>query len=460
MAQDGGGQNDGSTDAETDAGIDADVDAEVDATADAGGDADAGASDVGQLASVSAGENFTCALYTTGHVYCFGGNDNGQLGRGDTTDVGGEPGTMSGLHPIDLGTGAIATQIAAGGHHACALLAGGSVKCWGANSRGELGLGDGKPRGDKPGQMGDALPAITLGAAKRIAAGATWTCAILEGGSVKCWGSNANGQLGLGVGTPFIGDDAGEMAALASVDLGPGRTATDLALGEQHSCALLDNQTVKCWGGNGEGQLGQGDTQVRGNKANQMGANLPAIALGTERKAKSLWAGGFHNCALLDDDSVKCWGGNVAGQLGIGTTVNRGDAAGQMDDALAAIDFGAGRKAKQMHLGQEFSCALLDDASLKCFGNNFFGQLGYGDTAKRGDGANEMGDQLPAVDLGPGAKTRAVAGGPNHVCALSIDAKLRCWGANISGQLGVGDRNARGDSPTEMGAALSPLAIP
>lgn len=468
---DGGtqGGGDAGADAETDGaadggstdGGDAQADADLDAGADA--DPDAGPSDVGQLLRVVGGENATCALYATGRVYCFGGNDSGQLGRGNTTDVGGEAGTMSGVAPVDLGPGAFVKEIAMGARHVCARLATGKVKCWGSNSQGELGLGDKTIRGNVAGQMGAALPEVDLGVgrtAKRISLGYAWSCAILDDDSLKCWGRNANGQLGQGVSTPFIGDGTGEMAALAPIDLGPGRTALDVVSGEQHVCALLDDHTVKCWGANGEGQLGQGDTQVRGIKSGQMGASLPAIDLGPGRTAKEIWAGGFHNCALLDDDQLKCWGGNVAGQLGLGDNLQRGAATGEMGATLPKLDLGSERKAIAMKLGQEYSCALLDNGSLKCFGNDFYGQLGYGDTVKRGDGAGEMGDLLPAVDFGPGTKLASVGGGTNHVCVVSNDAKLRCWGANISGQLGVGDRNPRGDGPEEMGAKLLPVPLP
>ena len=111
-------------------------------------------------------------------------------------------------------------------------------------------------------------------------------------------------------------------------------------------------------------------------------------------------AGTYHTCALLDDSSVKCWGYNNYGQLGQGDKANRGDGASEMGDNLLAIDLGAGRTATQLTASFFKTCALLDDSSVKCWGHNQYGQLGQGDTANRGDGASEMGDNLLAIDLG------------------------------------------------------------
>ena len=161
----------------------------------------------------------------------------------------------------------------------------------------------------------------------------------------------------------------------------------------------MDDNSVKCWGRNSYGQLGLGDRNDRGDGANEMGDNLPAVSLGTGRTAKAISAGGHHTCALLDDNSVKCWGGNSY-QLGLGDQNNRGDGANEMGDNLPAVNLGTGRTAKAIGVGFDHTCALLDDNSVKCWGGNSYGQLGLGDQNNRGDGANEMGDNLPAVNLG------------------------------------------------------------
>jgi alpha-tubulin suppressor-like RCC1 family protein len=123
--------------------------------------------------------------------------------------------------------------------------------------------------------------------------------------------------------------------ALPAVDLGA--SAKAVAAGKHHTCALLDNNRVKCWGGNEFGQLGVGDTGARGVEAGQMGGGLPAADLGRSVSAIATGAAANHTCALLDNEKVKCWGLNDMGQLGLGDTANRGDQAGEMGDALGTV---------------------------------------------------------------------------------------------------------------------------
>ena len=133
-----------------------------------------------------------------------------------------------------------------------------------------------------------------------------------------------------------MGDGSGEMDVLPSIDLGTGRTATAIAAGDQHSCALLDNASVKCWGYNKYGQLGIGNTTYMGDNTGEM-AVLPTVNLGTGRTATAIVAGYDHTCALLDNASVKCWGKNAYGQLGIDNTTDMGKTSGSMA-ALPSID--------------------------------------------------------------------------------------------------------------------------
>jgi surface protein len=324
--------------------------------------------------------------------------------RGDGADEMGDN-----LPILDFGGSSLAVKVktvCAGTQHKCALLNDGSVKCWGRNDYGQLGYGDTQNRGDGAGEMGDTLPAIDLASgrsAKFIAAGGYHTCAILDGGSVKCWGRNDYGQLGIGD-TQHRGDGAGEMGdTLPVVDLEFGRSAKSIAAGGYHTCALLYDGSVKCWGRNDYGQLGLGEPtdQNRGDGAGEMGDDLPSVDLGSERSAKSIAAGGYHTCALLYDGSVKCWGGNNYGQLGIGNKfIGYGKSADYMGDDLPAIDLGSGRSAKSIAAGGYHTCAQLDDGSVKCWGGNNYGQLGLGNTQNRGDAPHEMGDNLTAVDLG------------------------------------------------------------
>ena len=204
---------------------------------------------------------------------------------------------------------------------------------------------------------------------------------------------------------------------------------------------------MKCWGRNDHGQLGQGDTVSRGFEVGTMGDDLPPVDLGTGRTAIAVAAGIAHTCALLDDHTVKCWGFGLSGQLGQGDTADRGDSPGELGDNLAAIDLGTGRTATAIASGGYHNCAILDDASVKCWGYDNFGELGLGYFEITGDEVGEMGDNLPAVDLGTGRTATAIAAGLAHTCAILDDGTAKCWGANTNGQLGQGDIGHRGNNP-------------
>jgi len=414
--------------------------------------------------AVAQGDLHTCAILGTGEVKCWGYNTGGQLGLGDTRNRGDGAGEMGASLPaVDLGTGRTAKAITAGGLHTCAILDNDTVKCWGINSQGQLGLGDTRNRGDSPGEMGDALPVVDLGTnrtAVALTSGWAHTCALLDDATVKCWGLNDHGQLGLGD-TTQRGDQAGQMGdALPAVALGAGRSVAAVDAGQMHVCALLDDATVKCWGLNAQGQLGLGDTDSRGDTPGELGDALPAVDLGTGRTVAVLNTGAGHTCAILDDRTTKCWGHNVRGELGLGDTNNRGDAADEMGDALPAVNLGSGRAAVSLSAANR-TCAILDNDDLKCWGANSNGQLGYGDTNHRGDQPGEMGDALPAVNLGTGrtAVDLGPASSAQHVCAVLDNGDLKCWGFNFFGQLGLGDISSRGDQANEMGDNLPAVVL-
>jgi alpha-tubulin suppressor-like RCC1 family protein len=408
-----------------------------------------------------------CAILDNDTVKCWGANNLGYLGYNDVNDRGDGANEMGdNLAVVDLGSGRTAKTLSAGngngeGGQTCVILDNSTIKCWGGNSDGLLGYGDITDRGKSLNAMGDNLAEVSLGSSRTVpaissnmASQATATCVILDNSAVKCWGSNSNGQLGYGD-TNNRGDATSEMGDnLPAVDLGTGRTASIVVAGSAHSCAILDNATVKCWGNGAQGRLGYGDTTTRGDGANEMGDNLPVVDLGTGRTATAIALGSGFTCAILDNATVKCWGANTVGSLGLGDTDNRGDASGEMGDSLPAVNLGSGRTATSITAGNGQVCALLDNASVKCWGSNGSGELGLGDTATRGDGANEMGDNLSAVSLGTGRTAQKISAGDNIVCALLDNNTVKCWGAGTSGRLGQGDTSNRGDGSNEMGDNL------
>jgi cysteine-rich repeat protein len=352
--------------------------------------------------AVAAGHEHTCVLTSFSSIKCWGENSFGRLGRGDTTQIGDDPTEMgSNLSPVSLGGGFVPTAVAAGVHHTCALSASGLVKCWGANFYGALGQGHTSNIGDQSGQMGDALSAVDLGIGEQataIAAGNDHTCALLKDGSVKCWGENDYGELGLDD-TEQRGDGPGEMGdKLPSVNLGIGKQATAIAAGYGHVCVLLNDGSVKCWGENGSGQLGLGNNQHQGDEPGEM-AKLPAVSLGAGKTAIAIATGAYHTCVLLNDGSLKCWGKNGSGQLGLGDAEDKGNDIGETVDTLPAVSLGSGKTATAITASWYHTCARLNNGSVKCWGSNVYGQIGLGSVDTLGDAPGEMGDSLPTVKL-------------------------------------------------------------
>ena len=172
--------------------------------------------------------------------------------------------------------------------------------------------------------------------------------------------------------------------------------------GVNHVCAILDKYELKCWGQNGSGQLGLENITNLGNSPGQMGDALPVVNVGTGVKVLQVALSSLHTCALLDDSSVRCWGLNDKGQLGIGNLVKIGDEVGEMGNALAAVGLGTGKKALQLATGAKHACAVLDDGSMKCWGSKNFGELGVGSMSAMGDAPGEINEGLPIILLGTG----------------------------------------------------------
>jgi alpha-tubulin suppressor-like RCC1 family protein len=417
----------------------------------------------GSVFSVATGASSTCASSQSGQLKCWGSNYNGKLGLGDLEDRGDNPNEMGGNLPfVSLGTGLRVKKVglSSGSGHICALFDNGRVKCWGDNQLAQLGLGDSVNRGEMASQMGDNLPFVDLGTGRTvttISVGAFYTCVILDTGKVKCWGTNRLGELGLGD-TTSRGGAPGQMGDnLPIVNLGACHTVKAVSAGRWgHVCAILGNGQVKCWGTNQEAELGVGDSMNRGDKPDQMGDALPAVRLGTGRTATAIATGMWHTCALLDNGKVKCWGQNSEGELGVGDRLSRGNHASDMGDNLPEVDLGTGRTATAISLGQLSSCALLDNGQVKCWGR-FLGLGQY--PSELGWAPGQMGDALPALELGTGRSAKTISAGSSANCALLDNGEVKCWATNFYGELGQGDTTWRGNFPGQMGDALPAVPL-
>ncbi len=315
----------------------------------------------GEAAQVVCSDDFTCVRRVDGDVRCWGGNTWGQLGRGDTRDVGDEPGAL----PVaSLALGGPAVQISAGHGHVCAVVAGGQLRCWGWNVLGQLGVGSIEALGDEADEL--PPPAVALADVVQVVAGVSHTCARVQAGAVHCWGSGSRGELGYGD-TLRRGDMPGDLPTPA---VALGDAAVQLAAGGHHTCALLADGSLRCWGANDAGQLGQARAGDVGDDPGEM----PPPRIGVEEVVQVV-AGANHTCTRHADGTVRCWGAGAAGQLGDGETADIG--VDPLTFPPAPIDLGGAADMLAAN-GGDTTCARLTDGSLRCWGANESGQLGLG----------------------------------------------------------------------------------
>ena len=383
--------------------------------------------------SLLAGESHTCVLLSDGASRCWGLNAQGQLGQGHTRSLGDDEG-LSTVGNVPLAESG--AQLAVGGHHTCALLQGGAVRCWGRNDSGQLGYGHTRPVGDDEAVSNSGYVPFG-GRAVELVAGFAHTCALLDTGKVRCWGHNGHGQLGY-LHTRPMGDD--ELPS-GDVDVG-GSTVRHLVAGAWHTCALLESGAVRCWGRNDSGQLGLGHARPIGDDESPASAGDVSVGGTVVQLATSSTS--QHTCARLTTGAVRCWGRNAHGQLGQGHTHSIGD-----DETPASVgSVNLGSPILQLATGAEHTCALLSPGVLKCWGRNESGQLGLGNTASLST------PPAPPVNLG-GALVFQLATGAWHTCALLSSGEPRCWGRNTHGQLGLGHTYNLGDDEAPSGAALT-----
>lgn len=265
----------------------------------------------------------------------------------------------------------------------------------------------------------------------RLIAGGYHTCAMMVEGGVKCWGDNTHGQLGYG-NTESIGDNE-NLSNLPRLNLG--EEVIDMSAGFYHTCAVLESGSVKCWGENTKGQLGLGHTDTVGDDENA--SEFVAVPLG--QKALKVYSGTRYNCALLEDRSVKCWGDNGFGQLGYGHRNNLGD--DESVDSYGTVPLSNAVVQMDISTISFHTCAVLQNGKLKCWGLNNFGQLGYGHKNNLGD--DETVDSYGYVPFSK--NILQLATGFQHTCALVGGQQVQCWGNNSKGQIALGTNDIIGD---------------
>ena len=410
---------------------------------------------VHQVRQLASHLGFTvCATMDDGsEMKCWGHLSDGEGLSGSSPSLGQSPNDMGPNLPLSsLGTGIKADKIYTGQSHNCLIHKGaqndpnnGKVKCWGINDHGQLGLGDVNPRGALPSQIGDNLPFVDLGTGRTavsMALGQRHSCAILDTGKLVCWGFNDDGELGID-NPNSVGKVPGQMGDnLVPVILGTGRTAVEASAGGYHSCALMDDHNVKCWAFNNDGESGTGNPNYQlGFNPGEMENDIIPIDFGGGHKAVHIASGQFHNCVILDDGSVKCWGYVGNGEAGSKPTTgnNVGKTGVQVAD-FPVVPFESGRTAVQIAMGFQHSCALLDNGEATCWGYNADGELGLNDPNARGWDIpfNGAGINLGTDGLGTNLTVREVRAGGYHTCASLSNGTVKCWGYNGDGQSGIG----------------------
>ncbi len=340
--------------------------------------------------------------------------------------------------------------VTAGGRHSCGLTMSGGVKCWGDNRSGQLGDGT---------TIGSGAPVDVLGlnsGVASIAAGDWHTCAIMEGGEAKCWGDNSYGQLGDG---SLV--DSSTPVDVLELEMG----VASISTGGAHTCAVTVEGAAACWGDNTNGELGDGSSMVQ---------TRPVTVQGLNQDVSSISASLFHTCAVTSSGGAKCWGRNDRGEVGDGTTQKRRSPVDVM---------GLTSGVTSISTGTDFTCAITDAGSARCWGDNTNGELGDGTdlahstpvdvsmlrsrvtsiscgsgytcamTAEGGvcwgnDRSDIFGEDetpfdrfrergivyMPWLD----ASVRVISTGKTHACFVTESFEVKCWGDNSSGGLGMG----------------------
>jgi len=302
------------------------------------------------------------------------------------------------------------SSLGTGSAHVCTLTTQHTVKCWGSNVQGQLGDGTKNPH--SVASMVQNSPTHSLA----VVSGTSHSCALNGDGSVKCWGLNKDGQVGDGTNQSYKTSLAAVSGLGPDTNAGQVRASAIASFGD-HTCVIVSGGGVRCWGNNMNGQLGDGSSNnIR---------NTPTLVSGLTG-AVAITAGEKHSCALKNGGQVWCWGNNANGQLGDNTTAQK----------MTPVQVTAITNAVAVAAGSYHTCAILGNASkdVYCWGKNEFGQVGN----------DTFGNNVPAptkIDLASGATELALGG--SHSCALMSDSTTKCWGKNESGQLGDNTKVAR-----------------
>lgn len=417
-----------------------------------------------------------CILLNNSVVNCYGSNISYQLGIGDNNvfnnkgdnpnEIGVNSAKTSLMSSATQSSGLEILKVYSGGKHHCALFNNNRIKCWGDNQYGQLGYGNQINVGGSSSQMGDNLVFVDIGNHPitsnphkiiDLSMGEDFTCALIEFNNigeihkVKCWGRNDKGQLGLNFASGnSIGDEISEMGdSLPFLDFG---SFYDVNLsntrnyypkkvdsGLNHSCALMENNVVKCWGSSEFGATGNDTTSD---------ILQPTIVNLNAEIISQISIGSHFSCAIEQDlttNKLFCWGRNNKGQLGknLSSEINIGDNDYEIEDLTPTF---TSEEDIEIYTGNEHSCIKTNDV-YKCWGDNQFGQSGQGDRLISGTDLFPVDfNSMQPSTIGDGILIDKFMTLFDSTCGISYDQKIKCWGKNSNGQLGQGDMVDKGVS--------------
>ena len=354
------------------------------------------------FAALDLGYGHSCAITTAGNLMCWGENES-YSGYGSLLGVGEYPDESP--IPLNVDLGGASSYISASENTTCAVTSGGLGYCW----------GDGED-----GQLGDGLydnsfyPVAVSGEItwSKISTGEDFTCGMNTDGAAYCWGDDSYGYLGNGT---SLGSSS-TPSPVFNLDSG----VTDISSGNYHTCALVSGG-VKCWGYNSDGQLGD-------NSASGTSSQVPVDVSGLTSGVAAISCGDYFTCALIESDgSVKCWGNNFSGELGNGENTDSPVPVTVLDETgLSTLT-----NIISISGGTYHTCAVTNTGAAYCWGDNYGGQLGVG--------TEDAGSNIPLAVHGLSSGINSISAGGYHTCALMDTGSIKCWGDNDYGELGTGD---------------------
>lgn len=416
-----------------------------------------------RLVDFDFGGQHGCALFDNQIIKCWGYNNFGQLGLGDAVTRGDESLEMGGNLPaVFLGSDFKAVSVMTGGSHTCARSSENRIKCWGANTFGQLGGKDTSVIGDEETETGDFIPYLdfteetqTDGELMKFVAGQNHNCVLFASGRVKCFGYNGNGELGIEM------KSNGVLKHQSTFVKFPGKIS-DVFVSFGKTCIVDEFNKLYCFGGNHSGSAGQEISGPIGNKDGDI-ANLKPIKLGTDAKIIDVSGQSNHTCVSFENERPRCFGLGYKGILGTGNAEPVGEKPGEMGEDLLPVQF-PNISALRVSGGFLFNCGLDNEmGKVYCWGEGTHGQLGSGYQSNIGEKPEDIESNLSPVDLGQEEFVVKIKTASDSTCALLKghndfkEHKLKCWGVNNHGQLGQGHRFKLGDDSREMGKYLKSI---